>query len=238
MNKTDVYGEALTDYFLGEIPKHSLLLYTNQDLEEPETMPIDVFFRGENEFPEQELIALALCDGKVLDIGAGAGSHTLYLQENGMEVTALERSFLACEIMKRRGVKKVINEDIFLYEIEKYDTLLLLMNGIGLVENIQGLKRFFEHSKKILKPGGQLLFDTSDISYYYQAGNTKPANRYFGEVNFQYEYKNHKGDSFGWLYIDQKELIKIGHDAGFVVQILDEDDHYQYLVRMELKSSF
>lgn len=238
MSKIDVYGEALTDYFVDGNKASPLLLYTNEDYEDSEIMPIDIFFRGEDDFPEQELIALALCDGKVLDIGAGVGSHTLYLQENGMEVIALEQSTAACQIMSKRGVKNIINEDIFLYEKDQYDTLLLLMNGIGLVENVQGLKDFFEHSKKILKPGGQLLFDTSDISYYYLVGNKVPTDRYFGEVLFQYEYKNQRGNPFGWLYIDQKKLIEIGQEAGFVVQILDEDDHYQYLVRMELRSSF
>jgi hypothetical protein len=110
------------------------------------------------------------------------------------------------------------------------------MNGIGLVENINGLKRLFEHAKKLLKPGGQLLFDSSDINYYYPSEKDKPTH-YYGEITFQYEYKGQKGKPFGWLYIDQNELIKIGNQAGWVVQILDEDHHYQYLARMELKTN-
>lgn len=235
MHYPDVYGEALLDYFNTNKIENDLILHTNHS--ETEIMPIDLFFRDESEFPEQELIALALCDGKVLDVGAGAGSHTLYLQERGMEVSALEISTKACQVMKLRGVKSVIEEDIFHYSKEKYDTLLFLMNGIGLAESIDGLKKLFNHCKSLLNPGGQLLFDSSDIAYYYKGGIQKPEH-YYGEIKFQYEYKGQKGKPFGWIYIDQNELIKIGNEDGWVVQILDEDDHYQYLVRMELKTSF
>lgn len=235
MHVKDVYGEALYDFYHKQFTE-DLLLHTNQV--ETEVMPVDLFFRDSSELPEQELIALALCDGKVLDVGAGAGCHTLYLQEMGMEVTALEISEKACEVMRLRGVKNIIQQDIFSYEEQQYDTLLFLMNGIGLAESIQGIRRLFEHCKKLLKPGGQLLFDSSDINYYYDEGTTKPSDRYYGEVNFQYEYKGVKGKPFGWIYIDQQELIKIGNEMGWVVQILDEDDHYQYLVRMELRTSF
>lgn len=230
----DVYGAALVDYFTNaEVAP--LFLYTNNSSAK-EIMPVDLFFRGKDEFPEQELIALALCDGKVLDIGAGVGSHSLYLQDVGFDVTALELSTSACEIMEKRGVKQIINKNIFEYQNERYDTLLFLMNGIGLVENINGLKQLFEHAKKLLNPGGQLLFDSSDVNYYYKSEKDKPAH-YYGEIKFQYEYKGKKGNPFGWLYIDQKELIKVGNEAGWVVQILDEDHHYQYLARMELKTN-
>lgn len=235
MKKEDVYGAALMDFYMNT-ERSPLLLYTNNS-PVSEIMPVDLFFRGEDEFPEQELIALSLCNGRVLDIGAGVGSHSLYLQKVGLDVTALELSTTACEIMEKRGVKQVINENIFDYQGEKYDTLLFLMNGIGLVENIKGLKRLFEHAKKLLMPGGQLLFDSSDINYYYPGEKDKPVNYYYGEITFQYEYKGQKGMPFGWLYIDQKELINIGNQAGWVVQILDEDHHYQYLARMELKTN-
>lgn len=235
MRDLDVYGEALYDFYHNQFTE-DLLLHTNEV--ETETMPVELFFRDSTELPEQELIALALCDGKVLDVGAGAGCHTLYLQEIGMDVTALEISEKACEVMKLRGVKKIIQQDIFSYQDQQYDTLLFLMNGIGLAESIQGIRLLFDHCKKLLNPGGQLLFDSSDISYYYEEGAVKPSDRYYGEINFQYEYKGTKGQPFGWIYIDQQELIKIGNEMGWVVQILDEDDHHQYLVRMELRTSF
>src|SRR5690606_16031496 len=136
----DVFGLALMDHFRGR-QREPLLLYTH-DHPDQEEMPIELFFRKPEDFPEIEQIALAPSDGKVLDIGAGAGSHTLYLQDRGMDVQALELSALACRVMQLRGVERVIESDIFTYREGRFDTLLLLMNGIGLVQTIEGLKAF------------------------------------------------------------------------------------------------
>lgn len=230
--KTDIFGEALQDYFEKRI-QSPLILHNNYG--EDEEMPLDIFFRDPEDFPELEFIALALCDGKVLDVGAGAGSHSLYLQEKGFEVTALDLSPQACNVMKNRGVKKVLNRNIFDYVAVKYDTLLFLMNGIGLAENIEGLQKLLVQCKKILTKGGQLIFDSSNIAYLYEEDLSLPKNHYYGEVIFQYEYKSEQGAPFGWLYIDQKTLIKLAQQDGWVVQILYEDENDQYLVRLSLR---
>lgn len=227
----DVYGAALSDYHEGS-ETAPLILHNNYG--EDEEMPIEIFFREEEDFPELEFIALSLCDGTVLDVGAGAGSHCLYLQKKGFDVTALEISATACKIMKERGVKNIVNQNIFDYRDKKFDTLLFLMNGIGLAETINGFKQLLAHCKKILKKGGQLLFDSSDIAYLYE-GAIPRADVYYGEVRFQYEYKKRSGEPFGWLYIDQDTLIKIARQDGWVVQVLYEDPDDQYLVRLSLR---
>ncbi len=227
----DVYGEALYDYHqLGKLSEPLLLHSSYGDIEE---MPVDVFFRDEEDIPELEYIALSLCDGKVLDVGAGAGVHALYLQEKGFEVDALEISETACDVMHKRKVKNVIHGDFFELTNKKYDTLLFLMNGIGIAETIAGFKKLLKHSKTLMSEKGQLIFDSSDISYLYEEYRIPRPDHYFGEINFQYEYKGHLGKPFHWLYIDQQTLIKIAHEEGWVVQILFEDDNDQYLVRME-----
>lgn len=227
----DVYGDALYDYHGSQRLHEPLLLHSSYgDIEE---MPIEVFFREPEEFPEMEHIALALCDGHVLDVGAGVGCHALFLQNRGFEVDAIEHSQKACSIMKARGVKNVTCADFFKLTNKKYDTLLFLMNGIGLAGSIAGFRTLLAHAKTLLTPVGQLLFDSSDISYLYEEYRITKPDHYLGEINFQYEYKGEFGDSFNWLYIDQLELIKIAREENWVVQILDEDDADQYLVRME-----
>lgn len=229
----DVYGEALYDFHkLQEIKDHLLLHSSYGDIEE---MPVEVFFRGDADFPELEHIALALCDGHVLDVGAGGGSHALYLQNKGFQVDALEISKAACSIMKQRGVQHIVQEDFFAMQEGSYDTLLFLMNGIGIAGTIAGLRELLRHSKNLLSDKGQLLFDSSDISYLYDEYRIPKPEHYLGEIRFQYEYKGSFDQPFQWLYIDQQELIKIAHEEGWVVQVLFEDDHDQYLVRMEPK---
>jgi len=226
----DIYGKALVDQFLGK-RKSKLWLYNSYG--HPEDMPVDIFFRPEADMPEMEIIALDLCRGKTLDIGAGVGSHALILQSKGIDVTALEISTKACEIMKHRGVKKVINTDILQYNSEKYDTIVLLMNGIGLCEDIPGLHYFLDYIKKLLAPGGQLIFDSSDIAYLYKPDDFISTN-YYGEISYQYEYQKIKGNWFKWLYVDFDTLKAIAEKGGWECEMIYEDDMDQYLVRMVL----
>lgn len=231
----DLFGQALYDYYKKQSPD-KLFLHSSYG-DEVESMPVDIFFRKEKDFPELEFIALALCDGKVLDVGAGAGSHSLHLQKKGFDVTAIELSAMACDIMRERGVKKVVQGDIFDYLDEKFDTLLFLMNGIGLAQTLDGLETLLEHCKKLLLPGGQLLFDSSDINYLYNEQLPKPKDRYYGEIDFQYQYKGKRGSRFGWVYVDQDTLIEIARKSGWIVQILFEDGHDAYLVRLSLREN-
>ena len=227
----DVYGEALQEFHVNNELSSPLLLHsTYGDIEE---MPIEVFYRTEDDLPELEFIALSLCDGKVLDVGAGVGSHVLYLQERNFEVTALEISETACNIMQQRGVSKVIQDDFFNLKEGKFDTLLFLMNGIGLAQTLDGFKNLLRHAKTLISDRGQLIFDSSDISYLYDEYRIQRPDYYFGEIGYQYEFKGIKGEPFKWLYLDQETLIKIAHEENWVVQVLFEDDNDQYLVRME-----
>lgn len=227
----DVYGEALAEYFEKEELSSPLLLHsTYGDIEE---MPVEVFFRDSEDFPELEFIALSLCDGKVLDVGAGVGAHALYLQDKNFDVTALEISQTACNIMQQRGVQKIVQQDFFDLADQQYDTLLFLMNGIGLAGSLDGFSELLAHSKKLLSEKGQLLFDSSDISYLYDEYRIQRPEYYFGEIGYQYEFNGIKGEPFKWLYLDQKTLIKVAHEEGWVVQILFEDENDQFLVRME-----
>lgn len=226
----DVFGEALKDQFT-KPPAETLWVHNSYD--EPEEMPVDVYFRGEDEMPELELKALELCNGKVLDVGAGVGSHALILQKRGLNVTGMDISAPAVTIMRQRGLKQAIEGNILTYKEDTYDTLLFMMNGIGLTGSISGLKAFLKHVKSLVNPGGQLVFDSSDLSYLYQE-IPFPLNGYYGEVSFRYEYKSIKGNWFKWVYVDQKTLKEIAQQSGWDAEIVFEDDHDQYLARLTL----
>ncbi len=226
----DVLGQAIADYYYKNEPKK---LWINNKYWPKEAMPVEVYFRDETNMTKLELMALQLCKGKILDIGAGAGSHVLWLQQQKADVTALEISPLACEVMQARGVTTIINQDIFTYNSVQFDTLLLLMNGIGLTANLSGLQLFLQHVKQLLKPGGQLVFDSSDVSYLYD-GSVGLSGNYFGVIDYQYQYKKLKTDWFTWLYVDQATLQHIAYNEGFKTEFLMEDENAQYLVRLTL----
>jgi SAM-dependent methyltransferase len=226
----DILGQAIAD-FHNNIRMHKLWVHDNHG---PKVeMLVELYFRNEEMMPELELTALKLCKGSVLDIGAGAGSHALWLQDRGFDVTALDISPLAVSTMQDRGLSLVLQQDIFEFCGRKFDTLLLMMNGIGLTASINGLRRFLSHAKTLLSFGGQLLFDSSDVAYLYDEGipNT---GQYYGEIKCRYEYKTLKTDWFTWLYIDQKMLEKIAREEGWKTEILFEDGDDQYLARLQL----
>ncbi|MCD4683997.1 MAG: class I SAM-dependent methyltransferase, partial [Bacteroidales bacterium] len=203
MTITDPYEKALWDYFK-EKEKTFLVIHSNKG--DDETVPVKYFFRTFDEMPDIEKKALTLCYGKVLDIGAGSGCHSLFLQDKMFDVTALDFRLGLTNLMKERGLKKVICEDIFKYQSEKFDTLLMLMNGIGLVGDLKGLSRFLKHSRNLLNKGGQILLDSSDLMFMYQEEDDSVKinlnEGYYGEVEYRFEYNGIKGEPFKWLFVD------------------------------------
>lgn len=227
----DILGQAISDYYNYQ---RDQILWVHDKHGPKVDMPVATYFRNEDKMPALELAALDLCKGKVLDIGAGAGSHALALEDRKIRVTALDISPLAVAVMELRGVSHSIATDIFSYTEKKFDSLLLLMNGIGLCGNINGLRRFLVHSRKLLKPGGQLLFDSSDVSYLFEEG-IPVMDHYYGEIQCRYEYKKQKSDWFTWLYIDRNTLALVAGDEGWNMEVVTEDGDDQYLARLTLK---
>jgi len=224
----DLLGQALRDFYLKE--NHDQSFYLNVNHSWKDVMPLDVFFRGEQELSELDAYALEFCKGKILDVGAGSGSISLILQNLGFEVTAIDSSPELAAIMAERGVKKVVRNDIFQFSGKKYDTILMLMNGIGLAGKLSKVPDLIVHLRSLLNEGGQILFDSSDLSYLY-TNEEKPADRYFGEIEYQYEYNNRQGNWFSWLYLDPETLKTIVDQEGWKAQILFTEED-QFLARL------
>lgn len=227
------FESAFKDYLNGD-KSAEVLVHCNKG--DDEIIPVSYFFRDPTQMPELEKIALNHCSGKILDIGAGSGIHSLYLQSIGKDITSLDILPGFVEVMKKRGLKNVINSDIFDYKGIGYDTLLMLMNGIGFTKNFDGLARFLAQAKTMLKNDGQLLLDSSDLLYLYEEEDGSYAlnlnDDYYGEVEYIIEYKNIKGSPFKWLYIDFDNLSMIAEKSGFRCEKLFEDNHYNYLARL------
>ena len=226
---TDPLGQAMTDYYYQHTPAR---LWIHNTYGPKEEMPIAAYFRNGNQMPPLEHTALQLCKGKILDIGAGAGSHALWLQQQLKDITALEISVLACDVMKQRGIQKIIQQDIYTYAEEKFDTLILLMNGIGLAGTLAGLRRFLQHAATLLHPGGQLIFDSSDVAYVYK-NHFPDLKSYYGEIAYRYQYKGKKTDWFNWLYVDRCTLSAIALSEGWRDEYITEDENGQYLVKLQ-----
>ncbi|MDX2003359.1 MAG: class I SAM-dependent methyltransferase [Chitinophagales bacterium] len=231
----DPMGQAMLDYMAGNKDGEILV---HCDVADDDVIPVKLLFRKEADMSLLERKALSECRGKILDIGAGSGCHSLQLVGKGLDVHAIDISPGAVEVMRQQGLKQVRQANIFDVDNEQYDTLLLMMNGVGLVATLRGFEKFLKHAKRLLKPDGQILFDTSDIEYLYlEADGSKMvdlANVYYGQVTYQMEYKDIKGPKFGWLYLDYITLTDYCFKHGYDVQVVYDDDRFNYLVRLTL----
>jgi SAM-dependent methyltransferase len=204
---------------------------------EPQYLWMAYFFRCADQFSYLENKALSFCRGHVLDVGAGAGSHALYLQNKGLRVTALDVAPKAVEIMRRRGVRQTLSGDYFqLTSRRRYDTLLFLMNGIGVAGTLTGLESAFHHAATLLAPGGQMLLDSSDLAYQVEEAALCYAlapeqTTYYGEITFQLQHRNLVGHAYPWLFVDFPTLAHVAEQCGFLAEKLHEAPNHQYLAR-------
>ena len=231
----DVFGTALLDY---QNARYSEDIITSSSLKQDDTMPLPYLFRNYHEMPMLEQIALQHCRGKILDVGAGAGSHSLYLQQKGFNVTALDYSPGAVETCRLRGVGMVELSNILNFKDQKFDTLLLLMNGIGIAGQLTKLSAYLHCLKALMNPGGQILLDSSDIIYMFDYDRDgsfyMPAQaNYYGEVQFTMHYKKLTSKPFFWLYLDQTNLKNAAASCGLSCEIVSTGDHYDYLARLK-----
>lgn len=232
----DTMGAAIRDYHLRG--KAARLRVMSSMFDEDE-MPVDHLFRTFDDMPHLEQKALNMAYGKVLDIGAGAGCHALALQERGMDVKAIDISPLSCEVMKERGIKDVECVNLFCKQLQgKYDTLLLLMNGTGIAGKLSQLPALLNRLKELLSEEGQILIDSSDLKYIYEnedgSMDIDLNAPYYGEVDYQMQYRDIKGEPFDWLYTDPMLLASVSKQCGLQCQIMEQGEHYDYLAKLTL----
>jgi len=233
----DPMGAAISDYFRHQ--KAGKLRVFSSQFEEDE-IPIDQLFRSFDEMPELEKIALQMANGKILDAGAGSGCHALALQEMGKEVCAIDISPLSVRTMEERGVRNVRQINLFDAQfLETFDTILMLMNGSGIIGKLENMPDFFQKMKQLLRPGGCILMDSSDLRYLFEDEDGSflidLAGDYYGEIDFQMQYKNMKGGSFDWLYVDFQTLSLYAAENGFEAELVKEGEHYDYLACLRMK---
>ena len=227
-------GAAIRDYFR---QGKSAQLKVLSSLFDDDEMPVPHLFRSYDEMPPLEQRALNEARGKVLDVGAGAGCHALALQERGLDVTAVDISPLSCETMKERGVANVECVNIFNQRFqERFDTLLLLMNGTGIAGKLSRLPQLLSRLKQLMNPGAQILIDSSDLRYVYEDEDgvldVDLDGAYYGEVDYQMTYRNIIGKSFDWLYADSVVLAESCRQCGLKCEILAQGQHYDYLAKI------
>ena len=229
----DLFGKAILDYQIHNSPED---LITETSISEADEMSVAYLFRSYAEMPKLEQKALQLAKGKVLDAGCGAGSHSLFLQEQGFDVTSIDISTNAIEACRLRGVKNARVQNVLEIENEKFDTIILLMNGTGIFGTLKETSKYLQKLKSLLNPNGQILIDSSDIIYMFDQDEDGaydvPANGYYGELTFTIAYKNEEEDPFPWLYLDYNTLQNAANANSLQCELIMEGEHFDYLARL------
>ena len=232
----DLFGKAILDYQTNSSPEN---IITSTSISEEDEMEVAYLFRSFDEMPAIEQKALQLANGKTLDIGCGAGSHSLYLQnERNINVHSIDISKNAIQACLLRGLKNIRAINVLDLENEKYDTILLLMNGTGIFETLEKSTIYLQKLKSLLNPNGQILIDSSDIIYMFDededGGKWIPSDNYYGELTFSLQYKKEKEVDFPWLYMDYNTLQNAALANGLQCQLVLEGDHFDYLAQLTL----
>ena len=232
----DPMGAAISDYF-NHRRADRLRVFSSQF--EEDVIPVKELFRNIQSMPVLERTALQMATGRILDVGAGSGCHALALQEMGKEVCAIDISPLSVEVMKQRGVNDVRLTNLFDGTFtETFDSVLMLMNGSGIIGKLSNMPDFFRRMKCILRPGGCIWMDSSDLRYLFEEEDGSIvidlAGDYYGEIDFQMQYKDVKGEPFDWLYVDVQTLSLYAAECGFKAELVKEGKHYDYLAKLSL----
>lgn len=230
---TDAIGQALLAFYNH---KDNTDIVVKSSITEDDIIPIEYLFRTYAQMPVIEQKALDLCEGKVLDVGAASGCHSKILKEKRIDVTAIDISGGAVEVMNLQGI--AAKNQNFFDVTEKHDTLLFLMNGVGIAGTLNELSQFLNHAKSLLKPNGQILLDSSDIAYLFKEDDGSEwiniNTNYYGEVSYQMEYKNHLTEPFNWLFVDFEKLKEVAISCGLKCELVCEGEHYDYLARLSI----
>lgn len=229
----DLFGQAIHDYQTNNSPED---LLTETSISEADEMSVAYLFRSFEQMPHLEQIALERAKGKILDVGCGAGSHSLYLQNKGLDVTAIDISANAINACQLRGLKNTRMQNVLALQNETFDTILILMNGTGIFGTLAALPAYLQHLKSLLNPNGQILLDSSDLIYMYDENEdgsySIPAEGYYGEISFTVSYKGQTDPPFPWLYLDYNTLQRAAQANGLQCELIAEGEHFDYLARL------
>ncbi len=231
----DPMGAAIFDYHKNGCAR---TLVVHSSMFEDDEIPVETLFRTYEDMPQIEQSALEMAQGRILDVGAASGCHSLALQKMGKSSLAIDISPLSVTVMKERGVDA---RQVDFYDetfTGPFDTVLMLMNGTGIIGNLDNISSFFDRLRQLLSPDGIVLIDSSDLRYLFEEEDGSLmidlADDYYGQLDYQMEYKDVLGEPFDWLYLDFATLAFYAEENGFKAEVVAEGDHYDYLAMLKL----
>jgi SAM-dependent methyltransferase len=229
----DPLGAAINDFNHCQKTQNIIV---KSDLCDDDVIPVAYLFRSYEMMPKIEQTAINMCEGSILDVGAGTGCHSLILKEKGMKVLSIDTSKGCVDHMNSKGLNA---QHIGLLELTepRFNTVLVLMNGLGLAGELENLDKFISHLKSLLLPNGKILCDSTDIKFMYENEDGSVwvdlNSAYYGEMKFNMQYNNIESGWFPWVYVGQDKLKECCDKLGLSLTILEEGENNHYLAEIK-----
>ena len=241
----DAFGHAMYDYFSSGMrnPHINEVIEREDGYIETSGGPA-AYFAGYRNWPPEEKKALRYVRGRVLDIGCGAGRHSLYLQGKGLEVVGIDNSPLAIEVCKQRGFKhaEVTSINQINSKLGVFDTVLMLGNNFGLFGSYAGVKRLLKRISGITSKNARIIATSNDI---YRTDNpehlkyhelNRKRGRMAGQIRFRVRYHQYATPWFDYLLVSKNEMENILDGTDWKVKRFFESTGSFYVAVIDKKN--
>jgi 2-polyprenyl-3-methyl-5-hydroxy-6-metoxy-1,4-benzoquinol methylase len=239
----DAYGQQLLAQFNGKTPTAEFV--------EREDNYLDIgsdagfYFSKYEQWSVLEHLAIERAKGRVLDIGCGAGRHSLYLQQKGFDVTAIDNSPGAIEVCKLRGLKNAIVKaiaDVDEFKPNSFDTILMFGNNFGLFGDAENAKLILKKLSQITSSEAQIIAgtrnpyrtDSREHLEYHEFNRQR--GRMPGQIRMRVRYGKAVGLWFDYLFVSPKEMQEIVADTEWQIEEFIEPEEANYFAVISKKS--
>jgi len=234
----DAYGEQLWSYFKTGEPKREII-EREDGLLSLGQYGGKLYFSEYKDWQKIEKEAMKYVKGRVLDIGCGAGRHSLYLQGKGFDVTGIDNSPLAIKISRLRGLKKtkVIGiEKVGQLKPNSFDTVIMMGNNFGLFGSYRLAQTLLKKLHRVTSPDALIIaatrdpYATKDPAHFAYHKLNKKRGRMAGQLRIRVRYKSVIGSWFDYLLVSKAELQKILTNTGWEVKRFIDGNDGQYIM--------
>lgn len=219
----DAYGEELWGYYKF---KKDFEIVERSDGYFGEPGFSSIYFSEFKDWNPLEKQAIKLAKGRILDIGCGAGRHSLYLQYKGFPVVGIDKSPLAVKICRLRGLKRVKQmriDEVGTFRPNSFDTIIMMGCNFGLMGSRNNARRILKHFYRISSQKAMIICSTRDpyqtdekVHLAYHKLNRKQG-RMGGQIRMRIRYERCTSDWFDYLFVSKNDLISILKDSGWMV---------------------
>jgi SAM-dependent methyltransferase len=234
----DALGRLMLDHLDGDAAQP---LLERDDGDVGPALGPEWLFAERSQWPEAEQMAFEFVRGRVLDIGAGAGRHSLEAQRGGLDVVAIDISPGSVEVCRRRGVRdaRLLPLEAIDAGLGMFDTALLLCGNFGLAGDPEGTKTLLRTLHEITSADGRIVLDTvdpylenddADLAYLER---NRAAGRMPGQVRIRIRYREQATPWFDLLLVSQAELEELVAETGWRIAWAANGEPPDYYVVLE-----